>query len=88
MGGQLDCATGPECTYLRYIEDEERARQLAEAGITDAASFEGAVWRSQLETTLILTLTTLGGALVAATWRAVRQPPTDAEIAERLAAVE
>ena len=88
MGGQLDCATGPECTYLRYVEDEERARQLAEAGITDAASFEAAVWRSQLETTLILTLTTLGGALVAATWRAVRRPPSEAEIAERLAAVE
>ena len=88
MGGQLECATGPECTYLRYIEDEEQAADLRADGITDAASFEAAVWRWQGETTLVLTLMTLGGALAAAGWRALREPPPAAEIAARVAAAE
>jgi len=88
MGGQLDCSTGPECTYLRYIEEEEQAADLLSDGITDAASFEAAVWRWQGETTLVLTLMTIGGALAAAGWRAVRVPPPAAEVAARVAAAE
>ena len=86
MGGQLECSTGPECTYARFIEDEEQREALEEEGITDVDSFEGAVWRWQGESVLILTLFTLGGALVPATWRAVRQPPTDEEIEAAIAA--
>jgi hypothetical protein len=74
MGGQLDCATGPECTYVRFLDDGNEADLIAD-GITDAAAFESAVWRWQGETVLMLTLMTLGGALVAAGWRAVRTPP-------------
>ncbi len=76
MGGQLECATGPECTYVRFI-DEGYEDDLVADGITDAASFEAAVWRWQAETALILTLVTLGGAWVAAGWRAVREPPSE-----------
>lgn len=75
MGGQIDCRTGPECTYLRFIE-EGHGDDLASDGITDAASFEAAVWRWQGDTVLVLTLLTLSGALVAAGWRAVTSPPT------------
>jgi hypothetical protein len=87
MGGQLECATGPECTYMRFL-DEGNEEDLVADGITDAASFESAVWRWQGETTLMLTLMTLGGALVAAGWRAVREPPSPEDIAERVAAAE
>jgi len=74
MGGQLDCETGPQCTYARFLE-EGFAADLEADGISDAASFEAGVWRWQGETVLVLTLATLLGALAAATWRAVRTPP-------------
>jgi hypothetical protein len=74
MGGQLECDTGPACTYARLVE-EGSGSDLASDGIVDAASFEAAVWRWQGATVLILTLGTLVGALGAATWRAVRTPP-------------
>lgn len=84
MGGQLECPTGPACTYLRFIDDGN-AEELAADGITDAATFESAVWRWQGETVLMLTLMTMGGALGAATWRAVRTPP-DPEVVKAQAA--
>ena len=77
QGGQLDCDTGPACTYLRFIE-EGFTEELEADGISDAASFESAVWRRQGETFLILTAMTLAGALGAATVRAVRSPATKA----------
>lgn len=86
MGGQLDCSTGPGCTYARFIEDEEQREALAGEGITDVASFEAAVWRWQGETVLMLTLFTLGGALVPAAVRAWRPPPTDEELEAAMAA--
>jgi len=73
MGGQLDCATGPACTYARLV-DEGNAADLAADDIDDAASFESAVWHWQGTTVVILTLGTLAGALAAATWRALRPP--------------
>jgi len=76
MGGQLACSTGPQCTYQRLLE-EGHAEELAAVGISDAATFESAVWRWQAETMLLLSVTTLAGALVAASWRALRSPPTD-----------
>ncbi len=87
MGGQIDCSTGPECTYMRFL-DEGNADDLVADGISDAASFESAVWRWQGETVLLLTLLTLGGSLVAAGWRAVREPPPPAEVAAYIAAAK
>ena len=78
MGGQLDCPTGPTCTYVRLIDDGHGA-DLAADGITDAASFETAVWRWQGTTVLMLTLLTFVGALGAAGWRAIRPPPDPEE---------
>lgn len=88
MGGQLDCSRGPECTYMRLIEDDDRRAALDDEGITDATSYESFVWQTSGEWTLMLTLMTLGGALVAAGWRAVREPPSAADIAGRMAASE
>ncbi len=88
MGGQIDCSTGPECTYMRLVEDDARRTALEEEGITDAGSYESFVWRTTAEWTLVLTLLTLGGALVAAGWRAVREPPPSAEVAAYIAVTE
>jgi hypothetical protein len=90
MGGQLDCGTGPGCTYARFI-DEGFAADLEADGITDAAGFESAVWRWQGESILIITLATLAGAMGAAGVRALRKPPSpeaaSAEAAEAAASV-
>lgn len=74
LGGQLDCSTGPECTYTRFIDDGY-ASDLEADGITDVAGFEASVWRWQGESVMIITLTTLAGALGAAAVRAARKPP-------------
>jgi hypothetical protein len=85
MGGQLDCATGPECTYARFLDDGHE-QDLIDEGITDTAAFESAVWRWQAQTALMLTLFTFGGALVPAAWRAWRPAPTKAEVEAAIAA--
>jgi hypothetical protein len=85
MGGQLDCSTGPACTYARFL-DEGHGQDLSDEGITDAAAFESAVWRWQGETVLMLTLFTLGGALVPAAWRAWRPALSQAEVEAAIAA--
>ena len=62
-GSSLECRIGPECTYMRHLE-AERGPQLAEQGITDAASFEAAVLREQAAAGAALFGMTLGGALL------------------------
>lgn len=86
QGGQLDCDTGPACTYARFIDDGVAA-DLEADGISDAAAFERAVWRWQGEAVLIITLATLVGALTAAGVRAVRRPPDPTSAAASPAAV-
>ena len=76
QGGQLECARGPECVYIRYLEDG-RGEDLAAAGVTDAAGFERAMLREQLDGAFVLTGLTLTGALGAGLFRAVRRPPSE-----------
>jgi hypothetical protein len=78
LGGQLDCQPGPECTYMRYVE-EGRAADLAAAGATDGASFGDLVLREQATGAVIITLLTLGGAVAAGAVRAVGTPPAQGE---------
>jgi len=86
MGGQIDCANGPECTYVRLIEDDERREALAEEGVTDVDSYTSFVWRTSGEWVLQLTGFTLIGALVPAGIRAWRPAPSDEEIEAEIAA--
>lgn len=76
------CATGPGCTYERYVAFG-RDPDLVAAGVTDAASFEPFVVREQLTGGLALIVLTLGGALVGGGIRALRppEPVPDARIA-------
>jgi hypothetical protein len=74
QGGQIECSTGPQCTYLRFVDDGH-GQELAIEGIVDADTFETAVWRWQGETVLLLGLMTVAGSLVPAAWRAWRPVP-------------
>jgi hypothetical protein len=69
-GLSLDCRTGPECTYTRYLE-AGRAVELARAGITDAASFEAALLRELAFGGGALMVLTLGGSLAGGAGRAL-----------------
>ena len=73
-GETLDCRTGPECTYLRYVE-AGRAVDLAQVGVTDAASYEAAALREQLFGGLTLVGLTLGGSLAGGAGRALAGVP-------------
>jgi hypothetical protein len=79
MGGQIDCANGPECTYERLVEDDERRATLEAEGVTDADAYTDFVWRTSGQWTLQLTGLTLIGALVPVAWRAWRPAPPDAD---------
>ncbi|MBX3029028.1 MAG: hypothetical protein KF809_02595 [Chloroflexi bacterium] len=74
-GSTLACQTGPDCTYQRYARDPEFADDLVAAGITDGDTLAGAVISDQLNGGLLITMSTLAGALVAAGFRGVRTPP-------------
>lgn len=59
------CATGPGCTYQRYVK-AGRAEELGRLGVTDAAAFERYVLREQLNGAVALMVLTLSGAAVGA----------------------
>jgi hypothetical protein len=62
QGGPIACQPGADCVYRRYL-DQGQGADLAAAGITDAESFAGYYWSSQLSTAgLLVVLATAGGA--------------------------
>jgi len=73
-GTRLDCSSGPDCIYQRYVTAGQ-AGELAEIGITDGASLESAVWRELLVTGTGLVLLTVGGSLVGGLGRSFTSPP-------------
>lgn len=72
LGGRIECRTGADCVYRRYLA-EGQGDALAAAGVTDAASFGALYWREQGATaSLLLVLTavgSLGGAAIYGTTR-------------------
>ena len=58
------CAAGAECVYRRYLTAQPD--ELAEAGVTDAASFADVYWAQQWSTARLLVLGTAGAALFGA----------------------
>jgi hypothetical protein len=69
-GLSLECRTGPECTYTRYLE-AGRAAELERAGITDAATFEAALLGELSYGGGALMVLTFGGSLVGGAARAL-----------------
>ena len=68
------CATGPDCTYQRYLA-VGREPELRAVGVTDAASFERYIVGEYLTFGGLMIVLSGGGAALAATWRAVSRPP-------------
>lgn len=64
QGGSFNCAAGPECVYVRYQGAEGGAEALAEAGITDVASFTDWYWDGQMGTVRLLIGSTTLAALL------------------------
>jgi hypothetical protein len=72
------CAAGPGCAYQRYVDqaatDPSFAAALAQAGVTDTASFQAFVLRDQLDGGLVLVAMVVGGALAGGVFYAVAGP--------------
>lgn len=66
----IQCATGPDCTYQRYVA-ASRDTELRAAGVTDGGSFGSFVVREQLQGAGFLIVLTLAGSLVPAAWRSL-----------------
>lgn len=60
----LTCASGADCVYQRYLAAQPD--DLAEAGVTDAASFAEVYWAQQWSTARLLVLGTAGAGLLGA----------------------
>ena len=61
QGGTIECQTGADCVYRRYL-DSPRGGELAAAGVTDATSFASFYWSQQFATVLTVAVLTIGGA--------------------------
>jgi len=71
-GGSIACTTGRDCVYRRYVE--ERGKQLDEAGIRDAGTFEAYYWGQQLSTAGTIVVVTVAGGLVGALLFGISRP--------------
>jgi hypothetical protein len=61
-GGSLSCRPGADCVYARYLSVDGGPARLANAGITDVASFSTFYWTQQLTTAgTLLGVTATGG---------------------------
>ena len=68
------CATGPECTYMRYVA-EGRGPELEGAGISNGQQFSSFVLSESLAAGVTLFVLTMGGAALAGAWQALRPAP-------------
>jgi len=74
-GTRINCQSGPECNYLRYV-NAGQAGDLAAVGITDAATYEAAKWQELAVFGPGLVLLTLGGAVIGGVFRTFSKMPT------------
>ncbi|MEP7379518.1 MAG: hypothetical protein ABI725_08170 [Chloroflexota bacterium] len=74
-GTRINCQSGPECNYLRYVNAGQGA-DLAAVGIVDAATYEAAKWQELAVYGPGLVLLTLGGALIGGAARTFSKMPT------------
>jgi hypothetical protein len=79
---QLNCRTGPDCVYARYVAQGYGPR-LAEDGIVDGATYEAAALGELLITGWFLVGLTAAGAAAAGAIQTVtrREPASGAEVA-------
>jgi hypothetical protein len=74
-GSRLECASGPDCTYQRYVIAGDAAT-LAARGITDGASYARVFMTQDMPVTGgTLLVLTVGGALLGGLVRSFSSPP-------------
>lgn len=74
LGGQINCQTGSDCVYRRYLE--EQPDELVTAGVTDSATFAAYYWVQQWSTAGILVgLATVAGVAGGAIYGITRPKP-------------
>ena len=61
-GGRIECQTGADCVYQRYVESQ--GDDLEAAGIHDAAAFASYYWAQQWSTAGLLVLLATGFGLL------------------------
>jgi hypothetical protein len=76
LGGRIDCVTGADCVYRRYLEAQPG--DLTAAGVADAASFARYYWDQQVRTSELVAGLTLSGGLAGAITFAGRTRPSRA----------
>jgi hypothetical protein len=75
-GSRINCQSGPDCTYQRYVMAGASA-DLASRGITDGASYERVFLTQDMPATGgALLLLTLGGAVIGGLARTFAPRPT------------
>lgn len=76
LGGPIECASGADCVWKRYL-DEYGEATLAAEGAADVASFTSYYWGGQLSTAGTIVLVTLaGGALGGVAYRLTNRRPS------------
>lgn len=73
-GGQIACATGPECTWKRYLEAGFGA-ELVAAGVTDGPTYGDYIVRTVTQSGGVIIVLTFVGAMLAAGGRVLRPIP-------------
>jgi len=76
LGGRIECVTGADCVYRRYVEAQPR--DLAAAGVIDTASFTRYYWDQHLRIAGLVAGLTLSGGLAGAISFAGRTRPSRA----------
>lgn len=74
-GTRINCQSGPECNYLRFVNAGQQS-DLAAVGIVDAATYEQAKWQELALFGPGLVLVTLGGAVIGGVGRSFSKMPT------------
>jgi hypothetical protein len=76
LGAPLECGSGPDCVYARYLADG-RGADLEAAGVTDVDSFTAFYWGQQASTVgTVFALTLLGGLGGAIVYGIARPKPS------------
>lgn len=63
-GDPYECRSGPECSYMRALEEPAFRAALEEAGVHDAAGYTGFFLEGQAYGAAALVVLVLGGALI------------------------
>ena len=75
LGGRVTCQTGGDCVYRRYLERQPEV--LANAGVTNAATFSTYYWAEQWTSAALLILVSGGFGLVGGALYGLTRPKAD-----------